>query len=225
MAPRPEVIAFDVIETVFALDKLRPRFADAGLPGETVEIWFARLLRDAFALDATGVYQPFRAVAEAALTGCFEDHLGHAPEATAIARVIDGFAELDAHPDVAPALARLAAAGIPAVALTNGNAAITRGLFERAGLAARLARIVSIDEVRRWKPSALVYRHCADVAGVAPDRLALVAVHPWDVHGAKMAGLAGGFVARGGASFPSIMRAPDVTGATLVEVVDQLVAG
>lgn len=46
----------------------RRRLASAGLPGETLEVWFARTLRDAFALEATDVYQPFREIASAALT-------------------------------------------------------------------------------------------------------------------------------------------------------------
>lgn len=67
MKHRPHVVAFDVIETTFSLESMRPRLQAAGLPGHLLETWFAQLLRDAFALDASGVYKPFRDVAAARL--------------------------------------------------------------------------------------------------------------------------------------------------------------
>jgi 2-haloacid dehalogenase len=42
----------------------------------------------------------------------------------------------------------------------------------------------------------------------------LVAVHPWDIHGASLAGLRTAWVNRSGAAYPSYFAAPDhvVTG-------------
>ena len=130
--------------------------------------------------------------------------------------------ELDAHPDVRPAIETLKDAGVRVAALTNGSAGVTETLFERAGLAGFVERVVSIDEIQVWKPRREVYLHCAEALGTPPGRLALVAAHPWDIHGAAMAGLSTGYVARDGAPFPSVMSAPDVTGASLVEVVEGL---
>ena len=64
-----------------------------------------------------------------------------------------------------------------------------------------------------------------DVPGVGGATLEHVGAHAWDVHGASRAGLGTGFVARQGKPFfPSLMDAPDVTGATLVEVARRLAA-
>jgi len=60
MKSRPVAVAFDVIGTIFSLETLRDRLKSAGLPGETLETWFAQTLRDAFALEVTEVYRPFR---------------------------------------------------------------------------------------------------------------------------------------------------------------------
>lgn len=46
---RPRIVAFEMIGTVFSLDALSARFEVAGLLGATLEVWFARILRDAFA--------------------------------------------------------------------------------------------------------------------------------------------------------------------------------
>jgi hypothetical protein len=54
-----EAVAFDVNETLFSLDRLGPAFTDVGLDPGLVPLWFARLLRDGFALTAIGGYRPF----------------------------------------------------------------------------------------------------------------------------------------------------------------------
>src|ERR687891_1082885 len=73
MATRPSVIAFDVIETLFPLEPLRQRIVDAGQPGHMLELWFSRLLRDAFVLVASGGYRPFPEIAASALSSA-TDH-------------------------------------------------------------------------------------------------------------------------------------------------------
>lgn len=218
---RPAVVAFDVIETLFPIEPLRTRLVDAGLPGHALEAFFAGLLRDAFALEATGVYRPFPAVAMASLHVELA-RAGREPEQDRMEAVITGFGELDPHPDVADAVRRLRDAGIRVLTLTNGSAGNTGKLLYRAGVADLVERTVSIDEVEHWKPNRAVYLHCAGTAGVRPDQLALVAAHGWDIHGAGSAGLITGFVAYGNEPFPATMRTPDVSGSTLSEVVDAL---
>ncbi len=50
----------------------------------------------------------------------------------------------------------------------------------------------------------------------------LVAAHPWDIQGADQSGLMTGYVARGAASFPCVMKAPDVQNASLTELIGQI---
>lgn len=138
--------------------------------------------------------------------------------------MLDGLAALPAHPDVEPALLRLAAADVPAVCLTNGAAATTAAFLDRAGLTDLVDRVISIDEARRWKPSAAVYRHAAGVTGVPAGRLALVAAHAWDCHGAKRAGLVTGWAGRLEGRYGDVFAPPDVTGDDLVQVVEGLLA-
>ena len=106
--------------------------------------------------------------------------------------------------------------------LTNGAAESTQQLLARAGLLGLVERTISIDEIGHWKPDRNVYLHAARASGVAPSRVALVAAHAWDTHGAKQAGLVTGWVQRHDKKVLEIFSAPDVRGATLTEVVDQL---
>ncbi|MBE1877176.1 haloacid dehalogenase type II [Myceligenerans pegani] len=218
MARRPRVIAFDVIETMFPLEPIRRRLIDAGQPGHVLELFFSRLLRDGFALAAGGGYRPFGDVAAGALRSA----TGSALDDDAAGAVLAGFAELDPHPDVLPAVRLARDAGVRLVTLTNGSAENTIRLLRRGGVDDDIEQVLSVDDVRRWKPAPEIYRHAVRATGVEPGRLALVAAHAWDVHGAHRAGLATGWVARLDDRFPDVFAAPDVVGHDLVETVEGL---
>ncbi|MBS0418067.1 MAG: haloacid dehalogenase type II [Proteobacteria bacterium] len=220
MSLRPAVIAFDVMETLFSLEKLRIRLAAVGLPADALEVWFPQMLRDAFALEVSGVFHSFREVASSTLTGIALAR-GRQVGPDPISGVLDGFAELEPHPDVGIAFQRLKDANIRIVTLTNGSAEVTGKLVRRAGLEHLVERHISIDEVRHWKPGREVYLHAARCTGVEPRQLALVAAHAWDVHGAACAGLTTAFIARG-KSYPNIMMPPGITAATLAEAAEAL---
>ncbi|BDG08733.1 haloacid dehalogenase type II [Anaeromyxobacter paludicola] len=223
MPSRPAAVAFDVVETLFPLEPLRPRLVALGLPPHALELWFTRLLRDAMALDAAGRFASFREVGAGALEVVCGQHGVSCGEAEAAA-VLDGLAELPAHPDAAPAFRRLAEAGVAVATVSNGGVGPTRALLERAGLLPLVARVAGVDEVRRWKPNAAVYRHVCDALALPPERVALVAVHAWDVQGARAAGLLTGWASRLERRWQPAMPPPDVRGVDLVEVAEALLA-
>lgn len=223
MPERPRAVAFDVLQTLFSLEPLRARLQAAGLKPEALELWFAKTLRDGFALAAADSYRPFREVASATLEVLLSDQ-GQPPDPAEIDGVLQGFAELPPEPDVPPAFARLREQGVRILALTNGSSDTTRAALRKAGLEHHVEQVLSIEDVKRWKPRREVYLHAAQVAGVRPADLALVAAHAWDVHGAKRAGLIAGWVRRQEGRFSPAMEPPDVRGETLVEVCDALLA-
>ncbi|WP_106535157.1 haloacid dehalogenase type II [Haloactinopolyspora alba] len=215
MAKRPQVIAFDVIETLFSLEPVRQRLIAAGQPGHVLDVWFPALLRDAFALTATGGYRPFADIA----AGTLRSATGNALDGEAVRTVLAGFGELDPHPDVEPAIRLAREAGTRVVTLTNGPALNTGTLLQRAGVADDVEQVLSVDDVQQWKPAPEIYRHAAYSADVPPERVALVAAHAWDTHGAGQAGLTTGWVTRQDGRFPEFFRSPDVVGSDLVGVV------
>ena len=221
--PRPSAVVFDVIETLFPLEPLRAPLGALGLAPGDLDLWFTRILRDAFALDASGTFLPFRDVARGALEVLLAQR-GIAADDAAVDRVLDGFKTLDAAPDVAPAFRRLADAGVVIATLSNGGVASTRALLDRAGLQPLVARVMGVDEIRRYKPGREIYLHAARTLGAPPARLALVAVHAWDVEGAKRAGFTTGWCARLERRFHPAMTPPDVSGPDLLAVADGLLA-
>jgi 2-haloacid dehalogenase len=217
---RPAVVAFDVIETLMSLEPLRARLTDIGQPPGLLEAWYTRTLRDGMALSATGDYVPFTEVAEAALRGL--THYTVSDEQ--VAAVMAGFGELPAFPDALPAITSLSEAGLRVACLTNGSAYLGSSFVNRSGLGALVDRVISVGEVYRWKPAGMVYRYATEVMGTTPDRMALVAAHDWDCHGAKRAGLTTGWVSRKSGGFGAPFAQPDVVGEDLTEVAAKLLA-
>jgi 2-haloacid dehalogenase len=218
--PRPDAAVFDVIETIFPLEPLRPRLAALDLGGE-LDLFFTRILRDAFALDATGTFVPFRDLAAGALE-VLAAQRGLTPTRAAIEAVIEGFKTLEPAPDVRPAMERLRAAGVRVATLSNGGFQATRALLERCGLLPLVERVMGVDEIRRYKPRREVYLHAAHTLGLEPGRVAMIAVHAWDLAGARAAGLVTSWASRLERCWHPVIEPPHVTGPDLVAVVDGL---
>ncbi|MDJ0459334.1 haloacid dehalogenase type II, partial [Arthrobacter sp. NQ7] len=54
MNPAISVVVFDVNETLSDMSPMGERFREVGAPAEMARLWFATLLRDGFALAASG---------------------------------------------------------------------------------------------------------------------------------------------------------------------------
>jgi len=214
MTRRPTVVLFDVVETLFSLAPVEAALAPLGV---SLELYFARLLRDGFALAAAGDYRPFSEVAASALAAL-------APTATdeQRERVQQAFTQLPAHPDAEPALAQLNAAGVTVCTLTNGGGDATETLLADSGLRRHVGSVLTVEAAQRWKPSPEPYRQAVGSLGIEPGAAALVAVHSWDIHGAHHAGLTTGWCSRLEGGYPSIFEPADVNGTTLVDVAEAL---
>jgi len=216
MPARPAIVAFDIIGTVFSLEPLRERMVALGLPPLALNFVYTATLRDAFAMAATSTYAPFLAGLTASLDEVLAMH-GIAATDAQKREVLEAMTILPAREGAGDAFGMLRQAGIPVVALSNGAAAATEGLLARSGLREAVARVLSVDDVGLSKPRPEVYHYAARELGVAPAEMMLVAAHPWDLHGASVAGLSTGYVERGRPYAPHL-RGPDVRGRELPDV-------
>jgi 2-haloacid dehalogenase len=218
----PAVVVFDVNETLSNMAPMAARFADVGASPELAATWFASLLRDGFALTAAGASAPFAVIgAELLRTLLPADQLNRSPH-DAVEHVMAGFAELSVHPDVPEGIRALAAGGRRLVTLSNGSASVARRLLERAGVAAHLERLLSVEDAGVWKPARRAYAYAAAQCGVDTHDLLLVAVHPWDLDGAARAGLRTAWVNRSGSGFPGHFHQPGIEVRSLVELAERL---
>jgi len=130
---------------------------------------------------------------------------------------------LPAQPDVPDVLERLRAAGFPLATLTNSSGDLARAQLEHAGLLELFDHVLSVEEVRRYKPAPEPYLMAAECLGVPPSEMRMVSAHDWDVWGAMRAGCAAAYVARTKVRF-MLGRPPDLAGPDLWAVAAAILA-
>jgi 2-haloacid dehalogenase len=224
--PAPALLLLDVNETLSDLSPLSDRFEEVGLPGHLAAPWFLGTVRDGMAMTVTGDNPAFADLGRASFHALAAGR-ADAPDdlAAAADHVIRGFMGLPLHPDVAPGLRALAHGGIRLVTLSVGSAAVAEGLLERGGLEDVVERVLSCADAPAWKPSPAAYGWALETCGVSADDAMMVAVHPWDLHGAARAGLRTAYVDRTGAGYPPTMQAPDLTVPSFTALAESLRAG
>jgi 2-haloacid dehalogenase len=196
----PRLIAFDVNQTLLSLDPIRQGLESLFGANPPIGEWFARLLHGSLVANALDQYRPFGDIGAEALINLAGGR-GLKLRAEDALAAIAPMSELPPHPDVLPGIARLHSKGYQMIALTNGSTEVANAQIKNAGLDDYLVRVISVDEVRRFKPDAVVYQHAADVMGVAIGEMVLVASHDWDCSGAMTAGAQAVFLTRPGANW------------------------
>ncbi|MDR7233922.1 haloacid dehalogenase type II [Agrococcus sp. BE272] len=218
----PELILFDVNETLSDMSPMGAAFAAEGLAPHQVPTWFAAVLRDGFAAAAAGGTAVFAEVAREGLERLLD--AGGAADASASARrILAVMQRLDVHADVPHAVEALASMTQLAT-LSNGAASVAEGLLRRAGVRDRFAALLSVDDAPAWKPSPTAYAYAADALARDPREMLLVAVHPWDIHGAARAGLRTAWINRDHATYPGYFEPPELQASDLESLAGQLAA-
>lgn len=112
------------------------------------------------------------------------------------ARLLAHYRELRAFPDAVPAIETLKMAGHTVVAFSNGVEATVRALLDYAGILSHLDDVISVDDLQTFKPDPAVYAHLARRVDRPVGETWLVSGNPFDVIGAKAAGLRAAWVRR-----------------------------
>jgi 2-haloacid dehalogenase len=216
----PGLIVFDVNETLLSLEPIRRNLEKIFGADPPIGEWFARLLHASLVANTLDAFRPFDDLAAEAL-------INLAGRRGLLLRAEDAVAAVDMgslppHPDVPEGLSRLSQAGFTLIALTNGSSAVAKSQIENAGLAEMLDRVVSVDEVGRFKPDPAPYHHASDVMGVGVQDSVLVAAHDWDCAGAMTAGADAIFLRRPGAVWGLPTPPPDKQVPDLVKLAEAL---
>ena len=128
------------------------------------------------------------------------------------------------HPEVPGALQKLRAAGFRLFTLTDNLPEVQTRQLESGGIVDFFERCFSADGVKPHKPSRQAYAYVERELGVDPSRLCLVACHTWDTLGAVAAGWKAGLIKRMGNDVLGVGPQPQIVGADLDDVADQLMA-
>lgn len=218
-----DTILFDINETTLNLASLKPKFKAAFGDEAVTATWFSMLLHTSTVCVLTDVKTDF-----AILAGAMLDTVAArlSIELTDVMRddILGSFANLTPHTDIKPALTRLRSAGYRTVAFSNSSFNLITTQIENAGLTEYYDDIVSVEETDSFKPDPKVYEFVAKRLNRPIDELRLVATHDWDTHGAQAAGMLAAYIDRSGAPYHPLYHRPDVYAATMVDVVEQIIA-
>ena len=104
-------------------------------------------------------------------------------------QLMDAYLRLTAFPDVKPGLAALKKRGLKLAILSNGEPKMLQAAVASAGLDQLLDKILSVNDVKVFKPSPRVYRLIGSALKVTTSQIGFVSSNSWDINGAGAAGL------------------------------------
>ena len=206
---------FDAYGTLFdvhsAVDQHRARI---GAAADAVSMtWRSKQLQYTWLRSLMGRWASFAEVTADAL----DFALGEAGmEDEALRRdLLEAYRSLACYPEVPPVLDALREAGMRTAVLSNGSRDMLDAAVASAGLEGRLDAVLSVDDVRVYKPHPDVYRLACDRLGVRREAVCFLSSNAWDAAGAATFGFRVVWVNRFGQVPERLPDAPEVEVGTL----------
>ena len=212
---RLEALVFDAYGTLYDVHSVVRR-CEALFPGKGAELsrlWRAKQLEYTWLRSLMGRYAPFSTVTRDALAHACESMglaLGPAPTAALMAE----YNRLATYTEVPQAFARFQ--GVKKAILSNGSPDMLAPLVAHSGL--ELDAVLSVDELRMFKPAPPVYELAARRLATAREAIGFVSSNCWDALGAKSFGFTVFWVNRAGAPLDRLGFEPDRVVAGLDEI-------
>lgn len=199
MRPNPMAItlAFDVygtlIDTHGVMAALGKHVGDKA--SEFSRTWREKQLEYSFRRGLMQNYENFSVCTRNALdytSSCFQVPLGQKDKE----ELMDVYKVLPAFDDVKDGLARAKKAGFRMFAFSNGSADAVEALLRNAGIRDHFIGVVSVDDMKSYKPNPGVYSYFLRRAGALGADAWLVSSNPFDVIGAISAGMRAAWIKR-----------------------------
>ena len=216
------LLALDSFGTLFDVERgLSSILGEAGVEDVSgfASDWFKMVKRLTQEVNASGQFQPFGELLEAALEEMAQVR-GVSLTEPQRARVIDVWRKLPIFEDVKGSLQTWRDSGAAAWIITNGDLDTVQALLEANNIAGLIQGIFSAAAVETYKPARAVYSGASSAAGVLPAQMVMATALPLDVEGAKAAGLQAAWIRRNPSEAPP--KAADWTVDSLRELISLL---
>lgn len=227
MLTQPSVLVFDVNETLIDIDSMAPLFGELFGDERVLREWFGQLVTYSMTTTLAGYYVDFFALGQGVLRMLAAAHQVTITDDD-VARLQARMRTMPAHPDVAAGLTALRDGGFRLATLTNSpHRSGTPTPLENAGLAGYFERQLSVESVRAFKPSPVVYHHACQELGATPAECMMVAAHVWDTLGAQGVGFSAALITRPGNPPLPVdgLPQPDLVVSDLRQLAERLTAG
>jgi len=217
----PRALVFDAYGTLFDVHSIAQR-CESFWPGEGArvsQLWRAKQLEWTWQRSLMRRYVPFSRITRDALAyACAVQRVPLDEEKAN--RLMQEYLALALYPDVRGALATLRTARHKLAILTNGSPDMIEPLVAQSGLA--FDAVLSVDEVKVFKPAPEVYELAVKRLGAAPGEIGFVSSNCWDAQGAKSFGFRVWWINRAGAPIDALGFSPDGILAGLGELPEAL---
>ncbi|CAA9432667.1 MAG: 2-haloalkanoic acid dehalogenase [uncultured Rubrobacteraceae bacterium] len=220
-----EAIGFDIYGTLVdpleMNEHLRPIVGEE-LADHFSELWRQKQIEYTFRRALMQRYEDFGVCTRQALAHT-ANVLGAEISGENQERLMEEYQNLRPFPDVIPGLEALKSGGHRLVAFSNGVEATARTLLDRAGVLPHLEEVISVDDLKTFKPDPQVYEYLARRLGTQPSQTWLISSNPFDVIGAKATGLKSAWVQRNpNARFDPWEIEPDLVVEDLQQLAERL---
>lgn len=192
------VLAFDVygtlIDTAGVVSRLN-HLVGSDVAEAFSRTWREKQLEYSFRRGLMKRYENFAICTRDALEytcTCFRTDLSKEKKES----LLGAYRALPPFEDAAECLRSLSARGLALYAFSNGTQDAVETLLQTAGIRDYFLGVVSVDDLKTFKPDPHVYRYFLSRSGAEPHNAWLVSGNPFDVIGAISAGMRGAWVRR-----------------------------
>ena len=185
-----KALAFDAYGTLFDVFSVTA-LCEEMFPGDgkaLATLWRSKQLQYTLLRSMMNRYKDFWQVTQDGLVYA-ANALGLHLDAANRTRLMDAYLTLAPFPDVKPGLEQLKAMGLRLAVLSNGEPKMLQSAASSAGIADLLDAVISVDEVKVFKPSPRVYDLASSRLSTPKGSIGFVSSNNWDVNGAGSAGL------------------------------------
>ena len=216
-AKRIRALVFDAYGTLFDVHSVIA-LAEQLFPGQGAalsQLWRQKQLEYTWLRSLMRRYQDFERVTETSLKFAAAA-LGLDCPPARINRLMVAYLHLAPFPEVRDALAALQP--LPLAILSNGAPHMLNAVVKNAALDGVFAHVLSVDEVKIFKPSPKVYQLAPDRLGMKKQEIGFVSSNFWDVSGAAAYGFTTFWINRAGAQPDELGEQPTATLSQLTEL-------
>ncbi len=215
---RVGAVYFDLYGTLVDLGPLDAA-CEVVVPGHGADFakaWRAEQIRLTWLRTIMATWVDFERVTGAALRA-IATRFGVDPS-TASGVLSGAFDALPARPEAPAVIGSLRAAGIRVGVLSNGSRSMIGRALADTTLAGLFDDLLSVDQVRRFKPDPAVYAMAVRASGLEPAEIGFVTANDWDAVGAAAYGFRVAWLRSPGAPEPPSVGAPDPAVATWADL-------
>ncbi len=208
---------FDAYGTLFDVHSVVVR-AGAGIGGNLEALsglWRQKQLEFTWLRALMDRYEDFWHVTEAALRTALAQLQIEAGEPQ-IQQLLDAYLTPAVFPDAIIALDALC--DDPLAILSNGTPKMLEAAVRNNGVEAYFSNILSVDQVKTYKPSPRVYQLGLDALHLSAEEILFVSSNAWDAAGAKAFGYSVCWCNRSGHPMDLLGFAPDIVVSSLDQI-------